>query len=592
MRKKYGFTLIELLAVLVILAIIALIATPIISRIINDSRRRGYNISTRMLISSAKTYYIENTFDLVNAGINGKTNLFNEISKNMQGEMPDNGKIYINEEGQVGVALTYNKFCYILDFKSQDILETDDIENCEILYTDSVLNGADPELDDAMIPIVFTSNGEIEKAHVRTAWYNYENKQWANAILVSDETREEYKKAKPGTKINAKDVRAYYVWVPRYRYQIFTDVNEIENITIIEPSQYANHAKIINVEFEDNATIKSAGISKDSWLTHPAFTFGDEELNGIWVGKYETTGNASAPTVLAYDSRYDETTGKSGRSMRSQNVSTQFLTSQKIKYGLKEKEASMLKNMEWGAIAYLSSSKYGQATTEIMINNSTKYNTGCAATVAPTTTLGGYLEQADHTEGYYAGCENEWYTSNGQKASTTGNMYGIYDMSGGAWEYVMGVVEDSLESKNPLSGRHNVNNSGFNGNFGCPECIIEDKLEESNATITSLTDGARWPDNKYFDIYLYSEIYGIDYNRGHLGDATYELEEFKKWQDPDKVKRNHSSWHKDYAYFTNIEDPWFVRGGYWKYGASSGVFAFYGCSGGPHSTYSFRSVLR
>ena len=27
------------------------------------------------------------------------------------------------------------------------------------------------------------------------------------------------------------------------------------------------------------------------WATHPAFSFGNKELNGIWVGKFETTDN-------------------------------------------------------------------------------------------------------------------------------------------------------------------------------------------------------------------------------------------------------------------------------------------------------------
>ena len=113
----------------------------------------------------------------------------------------------------------------------------------------------------------------------------------------------------------------------------------------------------IEIVFENKNTDKSLGTSVDSYLTHPAFTFGGNELNGIWVGKFETTGTAQKPTVLAYDSRYTETSNIT--SLTNQNLSTQFLTSQKINYGLSKKEASMLKNMEWGAVAYLSHSKYG-----------------------------------------------------------------------------------------------------------------------------------------------------------------------------------------------------------------------------------------
>ena len=451
---KKGFTLIELLAVIIILAVVALIATPIILDVVEDTRKSAYNSSAKMIISGARNYYAES---LLNEDkklkTDGKTNLFDEISKNMQGEMPDNGQIYINEKGQVAVVLIYNKTCYVKDFKSSDLKESDDIESCKITYTDSILNGADPEVTEGMIPVVFTSNGIIEKADIKEPWYNYEQKNWANVVLVSDETREEYKNASAGTTIDAKDVRAYYVWIPRYRYEIFTDVSNLEETKSISgPEEYVNKAQIINIEFEDNTTEKSNGSAKGAWLTHPAFTFGDVELNGIWVGKYETTGTEENPTVLAYDSRYTET--NSVTSLREQNVSTQFATSQKINYGLEDKEASMLKNMEWGAVAYLTASIYGQGTTEVMINNSSLYYTGCAATIIPNVILGGYNAQTNHTEGHYAGCENEWYTANGQKASTTGNMYGIYDMSGGTWENMMGVMEDSLNSGVPASGRN------------------------------------------------------------------------------------------------------------------------------------------
>ena len=36
-------------------------------------------------------------------------------------------------------------------------------------------------------------------------------------------------------------------------------------------------------------------------------------------------------------------------------------------------------------------------------------------------------------------------------------------MSGGAWEYVMAVLEDSLNSNIPSSGRDTQYNSGFTG---------------------------------------------------------------------------------------------------------------------------------
>ena len=41
----------------------------------------------------------------------------------------------------------------------------------------------------------------------------------------------------------------------------------------------------------------------------------------------------------------------------------------------------MLKNIEWGAIAYLTTSIYGQGLNEVRINNSSTFITGCASSV-------------------------------------------------------------------------------------------------------------------------------------------------------------------------------------------------------------------
>lgn len=57
MKENKGFTLIELLAVIVILAIIALIATPVIMKIINDSRQSAAEESAKLMVSQAELAY-------------------------------------------------------------------------------------------------------------------------------------------------------------------------------------------------------------------------------------------------------------------------------------------------------------------------------------------------------------------------------------------------------------------------------------------------------------------------------------------------------------------------------------------------------
>ena len=49
----------------------------------------------------------------------------------------------------------------------------------------------------------------------------------------------------------------------------------------------------------------------------------------------------------------------------------------------------------------------------------------------------------------------------GVLASTTRNVYGIYDMSGGAYEYIMGMYQDA--DGNIHTGESTLSNSGFKG---------------------------------------------------------------------------------------------------------------------------------
>ena len=374
-----------------------------------------------------------------------------------------------------------------------------------------------PELYDGLIPVTYDSNNnnEIIVADITSEWYNYDNHEWANAILIDQSNstiKDKYLNAdgtyKSGTTVSISDVLQMYVWVPRYKYQLFN----------VEGAQTT--AQMINVEFENNSTSKSSGTQNGEWLTHPAFTFGDTELNGIWVGKFESSGTTDNITIIPNVS-----------SLREINLGTMFNTTRSIetttKYGLTSSEVDthVMKNMEWGAVAYLTSSKYGiyiDASTcinsecEVWINNNSNYTTGCA---------GDSVSAAESTL-----C-NAWNTATGVNASTTGNIYGIYDMSGGAWEYVMGNYNKTVGS------------SGIN--------------------FSSI-------DSKYYDVYTGSSV-----SAGKLGDATKETQ----------------GWNRDYAYFVDSSSPWFGRGGEYNYGSLAGVFGFVYSNGNAYSSRSWRVVL-
>ena len=513
MKNKKGFTLIELLAVIIILAVIALIATPIVLNVVDNARKSANKDSAYGLLDSAKLYYMESLLD-ESKSLSG--NLIDKI--NVSGSKPNSGTVYINNKGEIALAVVYDKVCFTKNYEDADLTESDDIENCIVtvpreLYKDTVLNGADPELKDNLVAVTINTDGTVKKADIYSEWYNYTNKTWANAVLLNG--NDTYK---VGDTIEENNIKAYYVWIPRYKYQIFYDGTN------------ATSKQLINIVFEDKNTTKSNGTTKGEWLTHPAFTFGDTELNGIWVGKFELTGDTTNPTIKP-----------NVESLRNENVSTLFTTTQKL-----STNSSMLKNSEWGAIAYLTTSQYGQGLDEVRINNSSTYITGCAA--------------ATENGSAFSGCEREYNTNIGVLASTTGNISGIYDMSGCSWEYVMGVMEDSLNSNTPSSGANAKNNSGFTG---------------KNTYDNSNTSGIAFPQSKYYDIYKYGAS-DSDFARYHLGDATTEIK----------------GWNGDNAYFVYPSSPWFKRGGLYFLSSNVGVFAFVHNNGQANTFDSTRAVLR
>ena len=421
--------------------------------------------------------------------------------------------------------------------------------------TDAKIEPNAPVLDDGMIPVVFdTSNGTVIKTVSSTdsSWYNYSNQEWANAVLVKEsgtQTRAYYK-ANPGVTVNESDILAYYVWIPRYSYRIWT--------TGISTT---GEEQTIDIQFESTDTI-STGTTVDSYITHPAFWWDNdsdgvreegEELAGIWVGKFETTGTASNPTILP-----------NVTSLRNQNVSTQFATAQKLggtTYGVSSSSDShMMKNSEWGAVAYLSHSKYG-INREIYINNSSGMYTGrSGGNVGGKTPINKtYTDQTSTTRynnyGYYT-----WdgyllnYNTNtksstrdlSKAASTTRNITGIYDMSGGAYEYVMGYYSEASSTWG----------AAVNGDFA------------------GFSFSGK-PDSKYYNDYTTTNLLtecngGVCY--GHASSET-------------------SMWYSDNGFHVTANNPWFRRGGDYQFGIGSGVFGLLNYSGGAYSNYSFRSVI-
>ena len=154
-------------------------------------------------------------------------------------------------------------------------------------------------------------------------------------------------------------------------------------------------------------------------------------------------------------------------------------------------------------------------------------------------------------------------TEIGYTASKTGNISGIYDTSGGTWEYVMGYNVKA----NVVGGSSGLNNL-YNGFF---------------------TD-SRW--EKYYDKYYanYREALFANYDSGLLGDATKEMGPYQRIKVPENQLPPITSWYNDMAYFIHLTSPWFARGGLSGDGTTAGIFAMGAFTGG-NLYCSFRLVL-
>ena len=196
-------------------------------------------------------------------------------------------------------------------------------------------------------------------------------------------------------------------------------------------------------------------------------------------------------------------------------------------------DSHLMKNVEWGAVAYLTNA-IGRIP---YINNSSSYITGNA---------GGSQDASEAS-----GTTNAWNTANGVKASTTHNVYGIYDMSGGAYEYVAAYYTGG--DSEYLSG------------------------DTSNSYAGRLYMAANTS-----NLAKYVDTYSTDYSASKKGDAVYETS---------SSISGSKSWDGDYSLAPLSRSPVFGRGGRYALNSNAGVFDFGNPSGSANSYYGFRVVL-
>ena len=401
-------------------------------------------------------------------------------------------------------------------------LETSISEALENVYNEEKGVNA-PKLASNMKLVTFNSSNNtwIEDTTQNTYSYidtsitgNTNKSEWANAEVTVD------------------GISSYFVWIPRYAYKITYYTDENKTIESSTPTAYGT----IDVKFikgtgkiaTDGTICKYANENPDvtkNYVVHPAFTkdanYGggwDDELSGIWIGKYEASlankndgsniipNDSNANILLSENADKTIVTKPGYRSWTYCTIGNMYTNSLAYDSNLK---SHMLKNSEWGAVAYLSYSQYGRNGSEVDQDRNGQYLTG-------------------------GGEGNAYITLT--NLSSTGNVYGIYGLSGSTFEFVAAYL----------------------------------KNEDYSVAESTFTTGLS---NEY------STAYDIDNEKNgyKYGDATYET----------------SGWNQDHASFIkSVYGPFFIRGGNsYTVTNESGIFYFSDSKGEMLGSASFRLAL-
>ena len=146
--KRKGFTLIELLAVIVILSVITLITVPMITNVIEESKKKALVSSVQGLIESANLYAIENEgvyeflFDREHQGSTVKGE-----ELDYKGSIDGEGKLYIDKEGNTSICISNDKYYVYKNYNSDILVGERNSGNC-IIGFDALTNKYIAMLDD------------------------------------------------------------------------------------------------------------------------------------------------------------------------------------------------------------------------------------------------------------------------------------------------------------------------------------------------------------------------------------------------------------------------------------------------------------
>ena len=442
-----------------------------------------------------------------------------------------------------------------------------------------------PKLENTGLePVIINNDGTTSEIdNTKENWYSYdgENNKWANA------------KTEDGS---------MFVWIPRYAYKITynntSDKSQGGTIDVVFLQGISNLDK--NGQDVTNENYVDEKGKTGAYIVHPAFEDGSEtgypngewnkKIEGFWMAKFEAgyqevnqaiDSNVGYSTIMSWDGTNVADKAENYYGTRSVGTKIKYpaytankpsinyigisdaydlcqdMTATNAPYKLNGStvDSHLTKNSEWGAVAYLAHSKYGRNGQEVTVNNITVNE---EETIRAVTGYAGAEVSAEERITNLTAIKNNevagsWTTEQGQKASSTGNIYGIYDLSGGLWEWTAGYIA-------PDTGNYQDYGGSLKG---------ESNQYKSKYAGISETD----TDN-------YNEMANI----GRKGEAIWETSK-------DGTYPSKTGWNSDYSYFLCYFEPFTIRGGRWGNTSVAGVFTFARINGYCNCGIGFRPVL-
>ena len=257
-------------------------------------------------------------------------------------------------------------------------------------------------------------------------------------------------------------------------------------------------------------------------------------------------------------------------------------------------DTHLIKSSEWGMISYLSYSKYGTNGQDIAINNANLNSGGTKRTVeAGKNGVDSAYGITGMTQGLTDGAETAvkideiralsgntptttgnmyaWNQKGGTVASTTGNMTGVYDLSGGEWErtasYVANGHDNLLTYGSSIAYKDGtLKTTSTKYTMVYPyDSAVDNSTKTDNEENLNAASNANYAKN--------TKIYG---------DAIRETS---------TAGTGTSSWQGDYSAFAGLYTPFVVRGGYLWNSSHAGRFYFNRSDGYSIFSGGFRPVV-